>query len=242
MKKAVIAIAACMMAGAGFSQIITKAVIEFEVRTNVHKTMSDDSWADKMREAIPQFSVKYYDFIFAGNKSVYRFNRNDESIKFPSWMDDGSEENVWYSDFDSSRCISQHILAGQKHIVIDSLRKIKWRITTESRVIAGFNCRKAVGRIFDSVYVFAFYTDDIMITGGPVSISGLPGMIMGLTIPRMYTSYVATKVQVVGVEEKKIVPPGKGKYKTGAEMRKFITQRTENWSEYRDKFIWAALL
>jgi GLPGLI family protein len=35
----------------------------------------------------------------------------------------------------------------------------------------------------EDVYVFAFYTDDITtISGGPCSINGLPGMILGLTI------------------------------------------------------------
>lgn len=242
MKRISILLLAFITSMAAFSQIITTAKIEFEVRENVHKTMGDDSWSEKMKEAIPQFSVKYFDYIFANNKSVYRYNRSDERYKFPNWMDDGTDENTWYSDFSASQCISQHMLVGEKYIVADSLLKIKWRLTNESRVIAGFNCRKAVGRIFDSVYIFAFYADDIMITGGPMSINGLPGMILGLTIPRMFVSYVATKVQVVGVDEKKIVPPGKGKYKTGAEMSAFIKERTEDWGKNRDKFAWSVLL
>jgi GLPGLI family protein len=56
------------------------------------------------------------------------------------------------------------------------------------------------------VYVFAFYTDDIMISGGPCSINGLPGMILGLTIPRLYTSFIATKVAVKKVTATEIIP------------------------------------
>lgn len=225
------------------AQLVTAAKIEFEVRTNVHKTMGDDAWSEKMKEAIPQFSVHYYDFIFANNKSIYKYNRKDERYKFPSWIEnDGVEENVWYTDYNIGQHISLHLVSGDKFLMADSLHQIKWRLSNESRVIAGFNCRKAVGRIFDSVYVFAFYTDDIMITGGPMSINGLPGMILGLTIPRMYTSYVATKVQVVDVPEKSIVPPGKGKYKTRSEINAFIQKRTEEWGKYRDKFIWHMLL
>ena len=73
-------------------------------------------------------------------------------------------------------------------------------------MIAGFNCRKAVTKIFDSVYVFAFYTDEIIISGGPCSINGLPGMILGVTIPRLYTSWIATKVMLNGVDENTIKP------------------------------------
>lgn len=238
----IVGLLALMLQQIVVAQPITAAKIEFEVKINVHKTMGDDSWGEKIKEAIPQFSVNYYDFIFANNKSIYKFNRTDERYKFPNWMDEGDNENVWYNNFDINQQVTQHTVAGDKLLLADSLTKIKWRLSNESRMIAGFNCRKAIGRIFDSVYVFAFYTDDIMITGGPMSINGLPGMVLGLTIPRMYASYIATKVQVVDVPEKLIAPPGKGKYKTRAEMNKFISERTEDWGKYRERFTWNVLL
>jgi GLPGLI family protein len=90
----------------------------------------------------------------------------------------------------------QKQIAGTNFVIADSIPKIEWKITNENREIVGYNCRKAVGKIMEDVYVFAFYTDDITISGGPCSINGLPGMIFRLTIPRLYTSYVATKVDV----------------------------------------------
>jgi GLPGLI family protein len=92
--------------------------------------------------------------------------------------------------------------------------KLDWKLVpNETREIAGFNCRKAQAVIFDSVYVFAFYTDEITVSGGPMGIHGLPGMILGITIPRMFTSWIATKLQVNGVKTNIIVPPTKGKKK-----------------------------
>jgi GLPGLI family protein len=49
--------------------------------------------------------------------------------------------------------------------VEDSIPNIQWKITNEHREIAGYNCRKAVGKIMDDVY--GIYTDDITISGGP---------------------------------------------------------------------------
>src|SRR5688572_5179859 len=89
---------------------------------------------------------------------------------------------------------------GSNFNVEDSIPAIQWKLSNENRMIAGFNCRKATGIIMDSVYVFAFFTEEIMIPGGPCSISGLPGMILGLTIPRLYTSYIATKIMVNDVD------------------------------------------
>ena len=52
-----------------------------------------------------------------------------------------------------------------------------------------------------------------------MGINGLPGMILGLTIPRMFTSYIATTVQVTGIDVKKITLPQKGKKKDFATLR-----------------------
>ncbi len=55
----------------------------------------------------------------------------------------------------------------------DSTRKITWKITDEMREIAGFSCRRANAIMLDSIYVVAFYTDQIPVSGGPESFSGL---------------------------------------------------------------------
>ncbi|MGL1507608.1 GLPGLI family protein, partial [Vibrio parahaemolyticus] len=65
------------------------------------------------------------------------------------------------------------------YLVQDSVRQLDWRITDETRDIAGFECRKAVTKICDSVYIVAFYTDQIPVSAGPESFGGLPGMILG---------------------------------------------------------------
>ena len=48
--------------------------------------------------------------------------------------------------------------------------------------------------VMDSIVVIAFYTDEILTSGGPESFNGLPGMIMGLAIPRLHTTWYATKL------------------------------------------------
>ena len=115
-------------------------------------------------------------------------------------------------------------------------------MTNETRQIAGFNCRKAVGKLFDSVYVFAFYTDEITTSGGPMSLHGLPGMIMGITIPRMFTSWVATKLQVNGIDDKKIVAPTKGKKKKAKELQETVVKATKDWGSYGQHRVWQIFL
>lgn len=75
--------------------------------------------------------------------------------------------------------------------ISDSIRKLQWKITGETREIAGFLCHKAITVIYDSLYVVAFYTDQILPQSGPETWGGLPGMIMGLAVPRLYTTWMA---------------------------------------------------
>ncbi len=53
----------------------------------------------------------------------------------------------------------------------------------------------------DSIYVVAFYTDEILTTGGPESFTGLPGMILGIAIPHEHVSWFATKVEAFGIAD-----------------------------------------
>jgi GLPGLI family protein len=210
-------------------QFIEKAVIEYEVKTNVKKTMGNNSWAEMLKDQMPQFKTGYYTFTFADNKSIYKFDRWTETAKVPEFMRKNDEENVWYFDFTNNKFNMQKVVYGSNFNIDDSIPLIDWKITNENREIAGFNCRKAVGKIMDSVYVFAFYTDEITIPGGPCSISGLPGMILGLTIPRMYTSFIATKVVVQNVDAAVIKPITTKKPFTYTSLKTTIKSRIKEW-------------
>ncbi|MFT3911863.1 MAG: GLPGLI family protein [Ferruginibacter sp.] len=208
---------------------INKAVIEYEVKTNIKKTMGSGVWEEMMKDAMPTFKTGYFNYTFANNKSVYKFDHWDPKMKMPEWYTKSDEEEQYYVDFNTNKVNIQKNIFGSNFNLEDSIPVIQWRLSNENRVIAGYNCRKAVGRIMDSVYVFVFYTDEITISGGPSSINGLPGMILGMTIPRMYTSWIATKVTVDKVEEKVIAPITAKKYFTRASFRTMLDERTKEW-------------
>jgi GLPGLI family protein len=210
-------------------QFIDKAVIEYEVKTNVKKTMGNSSWAEMLKDQMPQFKTGYFTYTFADNKSIYKFDRWDEKAKVPEFLRKSDEENVWYFNFNTGRYNMQKDVVGSKFNVDDSIPVINWKLTNENREIAGFNCRKAVGKIMDSVYVFAFYTDEITIPGGPCSVNGLPGMILGLTIPRMYVSFIATKVSLAGVNNAAIKPVEVKKYYTYTSLKSTVKERIKEW-------------
>jgi GLPGLI family protein len=231
-------------------QFIDKAVIEFEVKTNIKKTMSNSSWAELLKENLPQFKTGYFNFSFDGGKSVYKFDHWDEKAKVPEYMRSNDEQNIYIFDHEANKIFQQKSIFGSVLSIEDSIPKINWRLGNENRMIAGFNCKKATGKIGDSVYVFAFYTDEIMIPGGPCSINGLPGMILGLTIPRMYTSFIATKVMLNGVKTEDLKPMIVKKSLSRAGLSAMLLERSKEWGSsddeddnaWKNQFIWGALL
>ncbi len=226
-------------------QFVSTGAIEFEVRTNNHKVIGDEGiWAEMFKDKIPQFSTTYYQYVFNDNKSIYKFDRYDEKSRLPRGFGmSNPEDEVWYNDYATGNFSNYRFILGDNYLLTGALMSIEWKLTpTETREIAGFNCRKATGIIFDSVYVFAFYTDEITISGGPMGISGLPGMILGITIPRMYTSYIATKLQVAGVDVRQITPPTRGKKKDFAAIRKDAEKATKDWGRFGQQALWSMSL
>lgn len=230
-------------------QFINKAVIEYEVKANIQKTMGNGTFEDMIKENLPTFKTGYYTFTFADNKSIYKFDHWDEKAKLPDFLKKSDEENIWYYDYNNKKLDIQKNLFGTNLNIEDSIQPLQWRFTNESRIIAGFNCRKAVTKILDSVYVFAFYTDEIVISGGPCSINGLPGMILGVTIPRLFTSWIATKVMLNGVNESLVKPLTAKKFYTMKFLKSTIDDRFKDWipenddeRQQKNRYIWNFLL
>ena len=238
--------------GSYAQQFVDKAVIEYEVNTNLKKTMSNDSWDEMMKENLSDLKISYYTYIFEDNKSVFKFDRWSPKTRIPKQEKEADEENTWFFDFTTKKMNLQKQIVGTNFVIADSIPNIEWKITNERREIAGYNCRKAVGKIFDDVYVFAFYTDDITITGGPCTINGLPGMILGLSIPRLYTSYIATKIDLKIKDSTVIKPIIAKKTYDLKELKTLIEEKTKDWYTYgedkeenkrqKNMFLWNAFL
>ncbi len=124
----------------------------------------------------------------------------------------------------------------------DTTRKIKWKITDETREIAGFTCRRANALVMDSVYVVAFYTEDILANSGPEMFGNLPGMVLELAVPRLHTTWVATRVDMVPVKDEDFAMPTKGKKVTSKELYETIQSSLKEWGKWATRNIWLTSL
>lgn len=226
--------AAFVQAQTGFH---SKVKIEFQKTSYVHAYMKDvdPEWYERGKEWAPREMISFHDFIGDATKSIYKPGRETEEKQ--NFFMPMSNKNIVYHDYTAGTTIAQKPVFEETFLMQDSIPKIKWRITADSRTIAGFDCRKAVGILDDSVGVIAYYTDELMIPGGPEGITGLPGMILGLSVPRLHAVWLATKVEVFDVNTNAVTPATKGKKVNRASMMQQLDKVLRQWGAFGGRMI-----
>jgi GLPGLI family protein len=221
---------------------LSEGKIEFERKINLYALLDNDNpMSEQQKKNMPQFKTSYFDLLFTHNKTLYRPGReNPDNSRLAQQP---AEDNIVYCDLDDQRMVGQKKVFEQLFLVQDSIRKIKWKITDEMRTIAGFSCRRANAVIMDSIFVVAFYADEIIPSGGPESFTGLPGMILGIALPHQHITWYATKVEAIKVDEGEMPVPQKGKKVDIATLKQTLTESLKNWDrKYARRTIETTLL
>ena len=148
-----------------------------------------------------------------------------------------NQYNTIFTDLTDKMAVDQKKVFEQTYLVKDSVRKIKWKITGETREIAGYTCRRANGIMMDSIYVVAFYTDKIHVSGGPESFNGLPGMILEVALPHENLIWVATKVTDTTLPDNVLLPPKKGKVVNNAGLKTTLRGVMKDWGDNANTYL-----
>ena len=236
------------------ARFTTEGTIEYEKRVNmpaiIKKLINKDNESylsvafEDYKKNNPQFKVLKSTLNFAGGKTLFTpvVEPTVPSNGFFNDLPATIQSNTIYTDLLTSTSVTQKKVFEETFLVKDSTRKINWKITSEFKEIAGYNCRRANALILDSVYVVAFYTDKIDVSGGPESFSGLPGMILGVALPHDNITWFATSVVDKPVSGALIKAPVKGKVKTNKELKETLTSVMKNWGNYAQMALKAFML
>ncbi|MDP3393987.1 GLPGLI family protein [Sediminibacterium sp.] len=225
-------------------QFIQSGRIEFEKRVNQHAPILDEGenmWNVEILKQIPKFVSDVYELKFTTDKSVYKLAKENPNNKY-MWGTKPIDTDVSMQDFKKGISISQKEVFENTYLIKDSSRSWEWKIADETREIAGFECRKAVTKICDSVYVVAFYTDQIPVSAGPESFGGLPGMILGLAVPRLNTTWFATKLELAAPTVNELNVKQKGKQVGRAQLTTELSKALKDWGKEGARKMWVAQL
>lgn len=226
----------------------TSGVIEFQKKSNMYAMITKQIETDKdefevkafeeYKKNNPQFKVLNSTLKFGNNKTLFTPAEEDD-VKRNGWFDKqiANQNSTIFTDFNTGMSTAQKAVFEQTFLLKDTTRKINWKITDETRDILGYPCRRANAIIMDSIYVVAFYTDKIMVAGGPESFTGLPGMILQLALPHENVAWVATKVTETTVPEAELVAPKKGKPVTNVTFKETLNKALKDWGTWGHSYL-----
>ncbi|WP_316816952.1 GLPGLI family protein [Pedobacter nyackensis] len=228
-------------------RFVNSGVIEFEKSINQHAAirkmmaraggMISGSF-DDYKKSLPQFKILKSTLTFSGNKTL--FTPIAEAGSLPGMFGgslESEQSNITYTDLSANSFTTEKTFFEETFLIKDSPRKINWKLTSEMRDIAGYECRRANAIIMDSVYVVAFYTDKIPVSGGPESFTGLPGMILGVALPHDNITWFAKTVTDKSVPVTEIKPPTKGKPLDNKGLFETINKVLSRWGSQAGSMI-----
>ena len=244
----IILLAAGVLLFAQNAHFTTSGTVEFNKTVNMYAqiqkeiTKENEEWTqpafDAYKKNHQQFLTAKSTLNFAGGKELFIPVKSDNPTGgfFDAPM--AGQNNTVYTDFADGQSTVQKQVFEQTYLVKDTIRKIKWKITEETRVIAGYNCHRANGLVLDSVYVVAFYTDEIHVSGGPESFNGLPGMILGIALPHDNITWFATKVELIEPTTAQLTTVQKGKKVTWGQLQSELQKSFKDWGKEAEKRLW----
>lgn len=225
-------------------KFISRGKIVFERKLDLHKEMYNRPWIwfNMDRSQVPRYYTTRHHLFFTKQETIFKRDPADIE-KSAYYNNDRSADDIIYTDLEKGVFTKKQAFFEENVFLYDSLRNLKWEMTNEVRNIAGFDCHKATTIILDSVYVIAFYCDEILSGGGPLSFHDLPGAILGLVIPRMNLTYFATSIELTGPTKEQLNPPFATPQHSYESFKTLIINTAQKFgAERRDRFLLKALL
>ncbi len=193
---------------------------------------------------LPETRKDNFELTFGNNQSLWQIIPNPEGdnnnfggggmvIRF------AGNNDVTYFNFAAGKRVDQRELFDREYLVEDSISKLEWKISNETKSIIGYTAKKATAQriaprmqmtmengemkrqeVMDTATITAWFTPDIPIPAGPVEFQGrLPGLVLELNVNNGRQVYkaveISSKVNVSNIKE-----PKGGKKITTAEFTK----------------------
>lgn len=200
-----------------------------------------------MEQQMPTSRTDKYELIFGNNQSLWKQAENDNTDDGGAFQAEGGAQirmivagnnDVLYTNLETGKKTERRELMDKNFIVDDTISKLKWKMTGESKTILGHNCMKATAtrtskrtimnmdngvmerkEVDDTAAIVAWFATDIPVSAGPSEFQGqLPGLILELDVKdgtQIFKAVsISEKADLAEIKE----PTGKKRY-TAAEFK-----------------------
>lgn len=197
-----------------------------------------------MAARIPASRTDNYELLFANNQSLWRSlpKADGDNGSFGGggrmFVMAGNDDIIYYNFTDGKR-IDKKELFDNQFIVLDSISKLQWKLSDETKTLLTHSVHKATAQRYssrmqmtmengqmkrekmpDTSTIVAWYTTDFPVAVGPEAFQGqLPGVVLELNVNNGKLVYRAVEISPK-VAVKEVKEPKGGKKLTPAEFEK----------------------
>ncbi|HEY1165206.1 MAG TPA: GLPGLI family protein [Chitinophaga sp.] len=193
---------------------------------------------DGMDQMIPPMRKDKLEVLFGNDQSLLRPVKDDAQDEMTAEGDGGGRHvflmidgnsDLTYVNFATDRIVEEREFGARNYIVADSIRKLNWKLTGETRTVLNYPCQQAIAQrvgkrmsiamengelknteVADTMTVSAWFTLAIPVPAGPEYQGQLPGLIMAVDINNGRVVYQAVELSPT-VDLGDIKEPSKGK-------------------------------
>ena len=137
-----------------------------------------------------------------------------------------------YVDFEDGSVTESLDFMGRAFLVEDERPAYEWKLSGEQRELLGYIVQMAT-TVRDGKPVEAWFTPQIPVQAGPATFGGLPGLILMVSTDDGDTVYLATEVDLAGLDEGEIGRPKDGSRVSRDEYESIVADKLKELEETR---------
>lgn len=201
---------------------------------------------DEMAQMMPRSRKDKLELLFGNDQSLRRTLDDDAQEEMTAESGGGMHvrmmiaggNDVTYTNFSTGRMVEQREFGARNYIVADSIPKLNWKLTGETRTVLNYPCQQALAQrigkrmsttmengqlknqeVADTMNITAWFTLAIPVPAGPEYQGQLPGLILAVDVNNGRVVYQAVELSPKA-DLKDIKEPSKGKKVTSEEFAK----------------------
>ena len=136
----------------------------------------------------------------------------------------GQDENETYMNLNEGQVTEKRDFMGRTFLVGGEQPTYAWKLTGEQSEYMGYAVQRATA-VRDSTTIEAWFSPEIPVSAGPELFTGLPGMILVLSIDEGKMQYAATTINLDGIEDGMIKAPKSGKKVSRSEFEQIMEEK-----------------
>lgn len=203
-------------------------VVNYTQKINLHMGLGEGN--EEMKAMLPEFQEAKFELFFSDKATLYR-SVEAAVTEVNETTEDGGEmvirmegpKSTIFTDLSNGNQIEERDMMGKQYL-ISGASDLKWKLTGESKEIAGYSCQKAV-LDSDKSKTEAWFTASLPYASGPSTFGQLPGLILEVTMDDGRMLITAEEVSMKAIDASLLTAPTKGKKMSRKKYNKLQEER-----------------